>query len=105
MKLKEIEYKGFTIEVFYGDHMSNYFYCKAGHLSSKHNKHHINGGWETIDKAVTTTKEVIDDYLAIEINSTESFRNVIINSLEYDEEFSATLDVDVLQNLLNRLKK
>ena len=104
MKLKEIKYKGFTIEVHYGDHMSDYFYCRAMHLSSDHNPKHINGGWESINIAVESIKKNIDNWSVTKINTIDDLANEINKALEYHEEYDATINVKILTTLLTRYK-
>ena len=101
-QLKEIEYRNQTIKVFYGSHMGDHFYCTSKHLKSKHNIHHINGGWETIDIAVNTIKNNIDKWLNSKINTIEDLSKEINKALIYHEEYDATIDINTLKILIDK---
>jgi len=105
MKLKEIEYKGFTIIVNYSDHMGDTFSCHAAHLSCDHIKTHVNGGHATIEGSVNSIKKNIDNFLTNTPKDYIELAKAIESSLVWSSYEDCELDPKTLAIIVENFIK
>lgn len=96
MKIDEIQYKGYNIEIKYVKAAKTFYASSMIGLTSDH---------KNIDDAVEEQKKLIDSFLSIDIDSYNKLTEELTKSIYYDDYEEYMLDVDIVKHLVDSFIK